>query len=213
VFWSHALEGRSTGWLDETFHRDFRELLAHAGAKYQIACPAYCLMPDHFHLVWIGLRATSDQLNATQFLRKQINRLLTGEGLVDRRNLAKEFRSPACEGGAVIASSTRFGSMPATASQPSLRRVARRSFNLQHQAHDHVLTAEERKRNAFAKTCFYILQDPQRANLVREPWSWPFCGALFPGYPSLWPFDQGYWPLFWKLYLRAREAAQPKSCA
>ena len=34
--------------------------------------------------------------------------------------------------------------------------------------------------------------------LVERAWDWPFSGAVFAGYPSLWPFDEDYWPLFWK---------------
>ena len=203
VFWSHSVEERATGWLNETFHRDFREVLIHAGAKYQVVCPAYCLMPDHFHLVWMGLNSATDQLNATQFLRKQVNRLLAGEKLVDRRNLEREMLG----GGSGDAGACGAEGKSATASQPWLRGEADvpRPFKLQHQPHDHVLTEEERKRNAFARTCFYVLANPERANLVKHAWEWPFCGAVFPGYPSLWPFDQDYWPLFWKLYLKARQ--------
>jgi putative transposase len=208
MFWSHSLELRATGWLDETFHRDFRELMAHAAAKYHLVCPAYCLMPDHFHLVWLGLAPETDQLNATQFLRKQINRLLAGAELADRTKLSTDLRGVGCEGGVALSSSAGRG-MPPTASQPWLRPPVRRSIQLQHQGHDHVLPEEERKRNAFAKTCFYVLENPKRAKLVEHAWNWPFSGALFAGYPSLWPFGEDYWPLFWKLYIKAREGSQP----
>lgn len=193
VFWTHNLEPRATGWLDETLHREFREVLVHAGGKYHLFCPAYCLMPDHFHLIWLGLKLGSDQLNATLFLRKQVNRLLAGEALVDRTNLPKHLRSPACKGGANSPAKEKM----VPASQPWLR--------LQHQAHDHVLREEERKRNAFAKTCFYVLENPVRKKLVERAWDWPFSGAVLPGYPSLWPFDEDFWPLFWKLYESERE--------
>jgi len=36
----------------------------------------------------------------------------------------------------------------------------------QHQAHDHVLTEDERRYDAFARVCHYILQNPLRAELV-----------------------------------------------
>jgi hypothetical protein len=70
----------------------------------------------------------------------------------------------------------------------------------QHQAHDHVLREEERKRNAFAKVCYYVLANPGRAGLVAEKETWPFCGAIIPGYPALHPLEEDFWPLFWKLY-------------
>src|SRR5581483_6472166 len=43
--------------------------------------------------------------------------------------------------------------------------LALHPYRFQHQAHDHVLREEERKRNAFAKICFYILANPVRAGL------------------------------------------------
>ena len=69
VFWTHTIEDRATGWLDERFHRRVREVLLHTCARYGLACPAYVLMPDHWHLVWLGLTETSDQHTATRFLR------------------------------------------------------------------------------------------------------------------------------------------------
>ncbi len=72
VFWTHTFEQRATGWLTERFHFRFREVLLHANARYGLACPVYTLMPDHWHLMWIGLLPTSDQLLATAFLRKNL---------------------------------------------------------------------------------------------------------------------------------------------
>jgi putative transposase len=72
VMWTLTLEDRSPGWLTPIFHAHFRELMLHATAREQVWCPAYCLMPDHFHLVWMGMRRESDQLNAMRFLRRQM---------------------------------------------------------------------------------------------------------------------------------------------
>ena len=38
----------------------------------------------------------------------------------------------------------------------------------QHQPHDHVLRDEERKRGAFATTCFYVAENPVRAVLAAK---------------------------------------------
>jgi REP element-mobilizing transposase RayT len=72
VQWTLTLEHRATGWLDDLFHAHFRELLLHAAAREGLFCPAYVLMPDHLHLVWLGLRTTTDQRNAMKFLRKHL---------------------------------------------------------------------------------------------------------------------------------------------
>jgi hypothetical protein len=42
-----------------------------------------------------------------------------------------------------------------------------------------------------------------RAELIKEPEVWPFCGAIVPGYPKLHPLAEDFWPKFWKLYLAA----------
>lgn len=56
----------------------------HACARYELSCPIYTLMPDHWHLVWLGLAEASDQLNATAFLRKNIKLALGPAQLQDR---------------------------------------------------------------------------------------------------------------------------------
>lgn len=72
VFWTNTLEERVRGWLTPAFHATFRELMLHAAARYTVWCPAYCLMPDHLHLLWMGLRQETDQLNAMKFLRTEL---------------------------------------------------------------------------------------------------------------------------------------------
>lgn len=84
VFWTHTFENRATGWLSESFHTRFREVLLHACARYELACPIYVLMPDHWHLVWMGLRDESDQHNATRLLRKHLQRHVGRAKLQDR---------------------------------------------------------------------------------------------------------------------------------
>jgi REP element-mobilizing transposase RayT len=155
VHWTLTVFDRKTGWLNDSFHLRFRELMLHAAAREGLFCPAYCLMPDHIHLMWMGLRRDSDQKNGMSFLRTHLEPLL----------------SP---------------------------------HQFQPQPHDNVLREEERKRNAFAKICFYILANPVRAELINEPETWPFYGAIVPGYPKLHPLDEDFWPKFWKLYLAAR---------
>lgn len=69
VFWTLTLFDKAKGWLNATFHGRFRELMLHAAAREGLACPIYCLMPDHIHLVWLGLRLETDQINGLAFLR------------------------------------------------------------------------------------------------------------------------------------------------
>lgn len=76
VHWTHTIKERKTGWLDSDFHHDFRERLLHTCARYQLACPVYCLMPDHLHLILAGTAMKSDQQNTTKFLRRSLQRSL-----------------------------------------------------------------------------------------------------------------------------------------
>ena len=73
VHWTLTIEHRKTGWLDAKFLYKFRELLTHAMFRYQLACPIYCLMPDHMHLLWTGVAESSDQLVAMKSFRKDTN--------------------------------------------------------------------------------------------------------------------------------------------
>jgi REP element-mobilizing transposase RayT len=77
VHWTMTVDERATGWLDERFHLRWREFMLHAVARYEMFCPAYCLMPDHAHLVWMGVSERSDQRNAMKFFRTQTSPLLT----------------------------------------------------------------------------------------------------------------------------------------
>ncbi len=80
VHWTLAIDGRRTGWLDSRFHYKFREVLAHAAFRYQFACPIFCLMPDHMHLLWCGLSHSCDQRIAMRTFRKDLNDCLARIG-------------------------------------------------------------------------------------------------------------------------------------
>jgi len=155
VHWSLPIALRGKGWLTDGFHSRFREVMLHAAAREGLFCPAYCLMPDHIHIIWMGLRLDTDQRLGMKFLREHLG--------------------------------------------PSLR-----PHRFQHQPHDHVLREEERRRNAFATVCRYVLANPLRAGLVKRPLEWVFTGAIVPDYPSLHPLQPDFWPRFWKLYFAAR---------
>ena len=156
VHWTLTVFDRGSGWLNAAFHSAFRELMHHTAAREGLFCPAYCLMPDHIHLLWLGLRRDTDQRNGMSFLRSHLERQLC-------------------------------------------------PHKFQPQAHDHVLRDEERKHGAFAKICFYILANPVRAGLMRETEIWPYGGAIIPGYPTLEPWQDDFWPKFWKLFQQTRQ--------
>ena len=69
VYWTLSTFDRKTGWLTEAFHARFRELILHVAAREGLICPAYCLMHDHLHLIWMGLRQDTDQFIGMAFLR------------------------------------------------------------------------------------------------------------------------------------------------
>ena len=156
VFWTLTTFDRAKGWLTPAFHQRFRELMLHAAARECLVCPVYCLMPDHIHLVWMGLLLDSDQLNGMAFLRTYLEPEL----------------SPA---------------------------------KFQPQAQDEVLREEQRKRNAFAKVCFYITANPVRAELTDAKDVWPFTGCVIPGYPNLNPLVEDYWSKFWRILAKLRQ--------
>ncbi len=72
VFWTLPVFLRANSWLSDRFLGAFREILLHASAREGLLCPAYCLMPDYQHLVWMGLRSSTDQRRAMRFLRTEL---------------------------------------------------------------------------------------------------------------------------------------------
>jgi REP element-mobilizing transposase RayT len=73
-----AVENRDIGWLDDRFHAHWREVMLHALARYRLACPVYCLMPDHAHVIWLGMGEGSDQRAAIRLLRTYTTPVLRG---------------------------------------------------------------------------------------------------------------------------------------
>ena len=82
VHWVLTIEDRKRGWLDARLLYRFREILTHAAFRYRFACPIYCLMPDHMYLLWVGLASCSDQLNAMQRFRLDMNDSLKRIGVM-----------------------------------------------------------------------------------------------------------------------------------
>jgi len=76
VHWSMTMEDRKTGWLRPIFYYKFREILTHAAFRYGFCCPIYCLMPDHLHLLWVGMLDNCDQRRAARYFRQQSNPIL-----------------------------------------------------------------------------------------------------------------------------------------
>jgi putative transposase len=76
VHWSMTIDERKKGWLAPIFYYKFREVLTHTMFRYGLCCPIYCCMPDHLHLLWIGVLDDSDQRTAVKYFRKQINPIL-----------------------------------------------------------------------------------------------------------------------------------------
>ena len=82
VHWSMTIDRRRSGWLNEMVHLRFRESLLHTMTRYGLLCPSYCLMPDHLHILWMGMSEGSDQLLAASFFRKYFNRVLKTSGFL-----------------------------------------------------------------------------------------------------------------------------------
>lgn len=81
VHWSMTIEDRKTGWLIPIFYYNFREILTHAAFRYGLCCPIYCCMPDHLHLLWVGITDECDQRLAARFFRRQLNLVLDKLGV------------------------------------------------------------------------------------------------------------------------------------
>ena len=198
---------RGTGWLDDAFHARFRELLLHAAAREALLCPVYCLMPDHFHLVWMGLRRASDQRNGMKFLREFVNAELAAAW-------ARKGRPGTVASAPVAADVSRWqsgvnGSKPfchGLTSAATARSASTKPWRMQKQPFDRVIRPEERRRGMFQASCDYIRLNPVRAGFVTGDEEWPFAGCVVPGYPDLHPARAESWEIFWRVQGEAREA-------
>ena len=80
--------------------------------------------------------------------------------------------------------------------------LRKQRFSFQHQSHDRVLRSDERCEDELGDLIEYIARNPERRGLV-EPngfRSYPYCDCLIPGYPELCPWQDDYWPRFWRTY-------------
>lgn len=75
VHWTMGFRGNAVDWLEDYSHSYMRELLLHTAVNYHLACPVYCFMPEHLHLVLVGLRPEADQRLAVAFLRRHANEM------------------------------------------------------------------------------------------------------------------------------------------
>lgn len=59
-----------------TFYYKYRELLTHTAFRFGLCCPIYCCMPDHIHMLWVGILKECDQRTAMRYFRRQLNPVL-----------------------------------------------------------------------------------------------------------------------------------------
>ena len=74
-------------------------------------------------------------------------------------------------------------------------------FRLQQQPYDHVLSEDERQREAFQNVAEYIARNPERAELVEAQrfLDYPYTNCLVPGYPELDLGQEDFWDRFWRI--------------
>ncbi|MBI3851123.1 MAG: hypothetical protein HY298_12735 [Verrucomicrobia bacterium] len=205
IFWTNTLEERARGWLTASFHATFREVMLHTAAREYLFCPAYCLMPDHLHLIWMGLRRGSDQLNAMKFLRTHLEPALGGGRAWQHQPHDHVLREEERQRNAfasfcfyTLANPVRAGLVAADQNPPRYLGGYRTGYPTG-------VAAEVTRRTG---------QDPEesassRRRLQAAECDWPYSGAIIPGYPDVHPLDEDYWPLFWKLYVAERDAEAP----
>ena len=76
VHWSLTMEDRKTGWLVPIFYYKYREILTHTAFRFGLCCPIYCCMPDHIHMLWVGILEECDQRITMRYFRKQLTPVL-----------------------------------------------------------------------------------------------------------------------------------------
>ncbi len=79
VHWIMTIQDRKTGWLDALRHAMVREIMLHTTILYRLLIPTYCAMPQHIHMLVLGIDEASDQLRAIAFFRRHFNGLVAGK--------------------------------------------------------------------------------------------------------------------------------------
>lgn len=79
VHWTFTLNCRAPILARAAFHHAWQLALLHACARHHLLAPIYVLMPDHAHLLLLGLRDDSDQWLAVNFLRRHTRGALAPE--------------------------------------------------------------------------------------------------------------------------------------
>jgi REP element-mobilizing transposase RayT len=187
VHWALTVAHRRTGWLGAPSHALWRETWLHTLARYHLAVPVYCLMPDHAHALVVGMSAESDQRLALSFLRRHTAGMFAIAGSVDGE--AEPKATPLRSGSASLP--------PESASLPPS------APRWQKQGYDHVLREHERTRGAFAAVAHYIIENPVRAGLVERAEDWPYSGSLVAGWPDLDWRRNDFWERWWKIFAEA----------
>jgi hypothetical protein len=76
IHWTMPLKEKATGWLNPQHHVALRTICFHALARESMCCPAYCLMPDHGHFLFVGYNTYADQVAAVRWMRREWNKEL-----------------------------------------------------------------------------------------------------------------------------------------
>ena len=192
VHWIMTVQDRRTGWLDARFLYKFREVLAHAAFRYRFACPIYCLMPDHIHMLWCGL---SEGSGTRQEFRSATNdrelpKVLATSATTERRSSAtNDIQSSATD--QRVAIKTFRNDL-----NDCLKRIG---YEFQRQPYDHVLREDECEKSAIEDTAEYIARNPERKQLIPVDSfaKYPFTGCLLPGYPQIKLFAENGWDVIW----------------
>ena len=77
VHWTMSLKNQATGWLNDRHHAALKAICQHALAREFMCCPAYCLMPDHGHFLFLGYDGRTNQRSAVRWMRREWNELLS----------------------------------------------------------------------------------------------------------------------------------------
>jgi putative transposase len=81
VHWTLTTHNRQPLPLCSAFHRDLREVLFHTLHRAALVCPIYTVMPDHLHMIWMGIGESSDQRKAMAFFSTYFEPLILPQKL------------------------------------------------------------------------------------------------------------------------------------
>jgi REP element-mobilizing transposase RayT len=140
------------------------DILQLESSAHRFVVSAYCVMPDHFHMLVSGLDEGSDLLGFVESLKRASEYQFRSR----ERNRTRFERAKKADSPTEKRSRTALATVAATTAKPAIHPLWQKKF------HDHIL----RERDNAIGVAGYIWMNPVRAGICADPRDYPHSGSF-----------------------------------